>query len=544
MKAERKAAGVPELNAREMFALRCLNAAVNLYGVLTVDECVHLYNHYAKGKPSPVADEMTVEEFVGLVEHLSQALGDAFENPNLSPNQYARLPRYWFSTWIGDKTSPDLIAYYDLTSVDDDLALEITEEKRAQISRRLQETRAEFENIDLNFLPEKEFLDYEEPAFVEETEEVCGLVKFLQSEYHLEEGTAAADVMGILANARLNGAACTEALEYVRDTFGWRPQGQDQLLRLVKALSPALCATRLWRGRGRSTSELCKMGLVEKCEAESIPTDIFDDDDKSEASRVIDGWRRDYDDDDYEDDEEEGDPILPEDIPLSAYNGPIDFRFVKDPAKREAKLAVYEDVQQVTDDFYANHVIKELSADTIDAAVTRFGLGKKNWTHKGLHSEFDLFVSEFTLLLDDQAKETPCQKVLANRDAFDEIDKRAATYYENFRFTCLEILAVKAGVGMKCRDLLTDEDLFLMEKSFSQGDVKGELLLASIAPMEDVYISVGNILPLPHENARAIFDRALDQAGIPAERPIRLSFDQQRKFAAETIKAYVALRTR
>ena len=114
----------------------------------------------------------------------------------------------------------------------------------------------------------------------------------------------------------------------------------------------------------------------------------------------------------------------------------------------------------------------------------------------------------------------------------------------NFRFTGLEILAVKAGVGMKCRDLLTDEDLFLMEKSFSQGDVKGVILFVSIAPMEDVYVSVGNILPLPRENARAIFGQALEKTGISSECPIRLSFDQQRKLAAETIKAYVALRTR
>ena len=536
---DRKAAGVPELNAREMFALRCLNAAVNLYGILTVDECVRLYNHYAKGKPAPVSDEMTVEEFVGLVEHLSQALGDAFENPNLSPNQYARLPRYWFSTWIGDKTSPDLIAYYDLTSVDDDLAPEITEEKRAQISRRLQETRAEFVNIDLNLLPEKEFLDYEEPAFVEETEEACDLVKFLQSEYHLEEGTAAADVMGILSNARLNGAACTEALEYVRDTFGWRPQGSDQLLRLVKALSPALCATRLWRGRGRSTSELCKMGLVEKIEKENIPVDIFDDDEESETSRMINGWRSGCDDD-YEDDEEEGDPILPEDIPLSVYNGPIDFKFVKDSAKRAEKMSVYADVRDVLDDFCRDYIAKLWTKSACEEVASRFGLHAENGVYKGTPLEFGMFLAEFSMLLDDQAEETLCQHALANRKDFDEIDKRVATYYENFRFTWLEVLAVKAGVGMKCRDLLTGEELFLMDEELSLRDMKGKIVIADIAPMEDVYVPIGITLPFPGE--KVVLGQALERLGIPTERPIRLPFDQQRKLAAETIRAYVALR--
>ena len=544
MKAERKAAGVPELNAREMFALRCFNAAVNLYGVLTVDECVKLYNHYAKGKPAPVSDEMTSGEMKELVRRLTETVDAAFMNPDLSTEQRLDLPDVWFSTWFDMKSAPDMIVYYDLTDVIGDHRVKVPEEMEEQVVKHLIETRAAFKELGVNILSEKDFFGYEDPEFAEETEESKALVKFLQNEYALDEDQAEFDVMGILSNARINGSSLTTALEYVRDSLDWRPQGQDQLIRLVNALGPALSATRLWRGRGRSSSELSELGLVPRCETERIPTDIFDDN-ESDLERHWNrtDWNDGYDDD-YEDDEEEGDPILPEDIPLSAYNGPIDFKFVKDPAKRETKLAVYEDVKQVVDDFFSTYVTKLLTTDDCEATAARFGLVRENGVYKNLPFAFGLFLSEFALLLDDQAKETPCQKVLANRDAFDEIDKRAATYYENFRFTCLEILAVKAGVGMKCRDLLTGEDLFLMEKSFSQGDVKGELLLASIAPMEDVYISVGNILPLPREKTSAIFSQALEKTGISSERPIRLSFDQQRKFAAETIKAYVALRTR
>ncbi len=537
---KQKAADVPELNEREMFALRCFNAAVNLYGVLTMDECVTLYNHYAKGKPAPLSDEMTSGEMKELVRRLTETVDAAFMNPALSPAQRLDIPDVWFSTWFDMKSAPDMIVYYDLTDVVGDHGVELPEEREEQVAKHLMETRAAFKELGVNILSEKDFFGYEDPEFAEETEESKALVKFLQNEYVLDEDQAEFDVMGILSNARIYGASLTTALEYVRDSLDWRPQGQDQLIRLVNALGPALSATRLWRGRGRSSSELSKLGLVPRFEAESIPTDIFDDDESGLERHWNRANRNDGYDDDYEDDEEEGEPILPEDIPLSVYNGPIDFKFVKDPAKREAKLAVYEDVQQVVDDFYTDYFIDECPSDSSETTDARFGLAKENGGR--FPPEFSLFLSEFTLLLDDEAKETPCQKVLAKRDDFDEIDKRAATYYENFRFTCLEILAVKAGVGMKCRDLLTDEVLFLMEKSFSQGDVKGEILLASIAPMEDVYISVGNILPLPRENARAIFDRALDQAGISAERPIRLSFDQQRKLAAETIKAYVVLR--
>jgi hypothetical protein len=540
---ERKAADVPELNEREMFVLRCLNAAVNLYGVLTVDECVRLYNHYAKGEPAPVSDEMTVGELEDVMTRLTDAVDAGWANPDTSRGHYVDLPDVWFVPWIPEKDSEGVIVYYDLASLDDDASPEVSERDVARITRRLEETRASFEKIDLNLLPEEDFFDYEVPGFSEETEESEALVKFLQREFQLTEALADYDVASILSNARVNGASCTEALKYIRDTLGWRPQGQDQFMRLIKALSPALSATRLWRGRGRSTSELCKMGLVEKYEAESIPTDIFDDDEESEASRVIDGWRRDSDDDDY-DDEEEGDLILPEDIPLSVYNGPIDFKFVKDPAKREAKLSVYEDVRQAINDFGAVHVKKHLLDGAIAKVCSRFGFHQKNDVFEDVPPDLWLVMTEFALFLDDQVKETPCQCALADSKDFDAIEKRIATYFENFRFTWLEVLAVKAGVGVKCRDLLTGEEIFLMDESFSLYDVKGRVAISHISPMEDVYVSLGNISPLPFGNEKVVLDRILEQLRLPTERPIRLSFDQQRKFAAETIKAYVALRRR
>ena len=284
------------------------------------------------------------------------------------------------------------------------------------------------------------------------------------------------------------------------------------------------------------------MGLVEKIEKENIPTDIFDDN-ESDLERHWNraDWNDGYDDD-YEDDEEEGDPILPEDIPLSVYNGPIDFKFVKDPAKRAEKMSVYADVRDVLDDFCRDYIAKLWTKSACEEVASRFGLHAENGVYKGTPLEFGMFLAEFSMLLDDQAEETLCQHALANRKDFDEIDKRVATYYENFRFTWLEVLAVKAGVGMKCRDLLTGEELFLMDEELSLRDMKGKIVIADIAPMEDVYVPIGITLPFPGE--KAILYQAIERLGISSERPIRLSFDQQRKLAAETIKAYVALRAR
>jgi hypothetical protein len=535
---ERNAACVPELNEREMFALRCLNAAVNLYGILTVDECVRLYNHYAKGKPAPVSDEMTVEELENIVAHAkSVTAADRFDLPF---DQMLDAPECWFELWQMGANMPAVIVYYDFLAGVDGVADPTNDEIR-EVSRRIAKTVADFEKLDLNILPEDEFFDYEEPSYAEETKEAKKFSDFLQDEYYMTRDDADCDVCSIQSHARINGSSLVVALRYIRDECDWRPHSHDDLTKLFDVVIPVLSTTRLWRGRGRTVVELYDLGIGDDIQKEAIPN-VFGIDGMG-TGEIFNTSARDNNDDyddDYEDEEDEGDPILPEDIPLSVYNGPIDFKFVKDPVKREAKLAVYENVQQVVDDFYTDYFIDECPSNSSETTDARFGLAKENGGR--FPPEFSLFLSEFTLLLDDEAKETPCQKVLAKRDDFDEIDSRAATYYENFRFTCLEILAVKAGVGVKCRDLLTGEDLFLMEKSFSQGDVKGVILFASIAPMEDVYISVGNILPLPRENARAIFNRALDQAGIPSKCPIRLSFDQQRKLAAETIKAYVALR--
>ena len=126
--------------------------------------------------------------------------------------------------------------------------------------------------------------------------------------------------------------------------------------------------------------------------------------------------------------------------------------------------------------------------------------------------------------------------MLKRKKKLDDYDRAAAAYYENYRYTWLEVLAVKAGVGMKCRDLLTGEELFLMEKSLSLGDVKGMTVCAGIAPMGAVYLALGTIHPANFENPATILKIALTHLGLPTELPIRLDFADQARFAAETIR--------
>ena len=112
--------------------------------------------------------------------------------------------------------------------------------------------------------------------------------------------------------------------------------------------------------------------------------------------------------------------------------------------------------------------------------------------------------------------------------------------YRQYRYTWLKILDVEPGVGMKCRDLLTGEELFLMETSFSKGDVKGMTVCAGIAPMGSVYLVLGVIHPANFENPATILKIVQTHLSLPTELPIKLSFADQARFAAETIRRIYA----
>ena len=90
------------LSEREEFAFRCMNAAVNLYGVVTLTEMAAIYNHYAAGHGSPISDPMDENEFLDIADVLlTKELDDT-----------------WFSVWLDDKSGIRRVVYCDLTSVD------------------------------------------------------------------------------------------------------------------------------------------------------------------------------------------------------------------------------------------------------------------------------------------------------------------------------------------------------------------------------------------------------------------------------------------
>lgn len=275
------------------------------------------------------------------------------------------------------------------------------------------------------------------------------------------------------------------------------------------------------------------LGLISRLAAEKVP-DVFGFEETDN-----DGCGDDEDDEYYDDDL--GDPIDIDELPPAKYTGPVDFKFVKDAKKREKAIYDYEGVRIVTREFVRHVVMHELTQKERRDAAKRLGFTTDPKTGFILDANLDMVAGDFAAMMDDQHGEPAIKRILKRKDKLEnEYDRAAAAYYENYRYTWLEVLAVKAGVGMKCRDLLTGEELFLMEKSLSLGDVKGMTVCAGIASMGDVYLALGCIHPANFENPATILKIVMTHLGLPTEPPIRLSFADQARFAAETIRRIAA----
>jgi len=521
--------GESGLIAREDFARRCLNAAVNLYGILTFDEFVSLYNRYAKGHESAVSRPMTKEELERLVDRLIEFCERAEEDELDSDEVDKDSPECWFDVWDYKQTGQRLIVQDQFTAVFPDgtpkSPVEWETDYRKDVEKLISKTVAKFVKVELKILPEDEFLEYEEPMYSEETEETKAFEKFLVGEYAVDEDLAGLDVWGIQGEVRCNGATVTNALEYIRDNCEWEPSDDDDFERLVRELGPVVGVTRTWDYRGHTQQEMRRLGLIAREVREDIP-DVF-------------GMQ---DDDEYEGD----DCIRLDDLPKPVYNGPIDFRFVKDAARRDAKMAVYEDVRQILDEFATKYLARELKSNPqrLSDAAVRFGYLERGDDIESLPRDLFLPVGDFVAFMDDADGGPAVRRIAKRKDKMDGYDRLALEYFSNARYTWLTIEAVKAGCGMKCRDLMTGEELFLIDKSVSAGDVKGRTMCLGVVPMEDVYISSGTCSLVYLKDPEAELGEVLAELGLLNERPMHLSFHDQARFVEATARHLQTVRNR
>lgn len=509
---------------RRSYLIECLNAAANLYGVISFPEFMKLYNRYAANHEKPVSDLLMAEE---IKEILAMPPPDELDLDS---------PEIWFGHAEVDGTRYIVAKYGFYTDPYDDDA--VVDEKAVC------EQIEGFEVPDIKILPERDFLLYDEPKAFEETGVTKRFVKFLRQFEGMDKLEAEFAVWDVQEELRYAPSVKIGLLS-LRNTLEIEIDSEDELEDLVDAVIPLVRNTRAWDYRGHTETELVEAGVFKDFRpiAEDARNlylhDLYGED---EADDEDDDSEDDAFDDAEESDEAEIMAELEANLPPAAYpTGPVDFRFVKDKARREQVLAEYQNARQITQNFVRYVLMKEMTEDERKAAAKRLGFDLEQASLLE-RPTLDCVAGDFGSMMDDQNGEPPIKRVLAKEDTLHKIDRLAVAYYKNYRYAWLVVEAAKAGVGLKCRNLMNGEELFLMEMTLSQNpDIKGMTICAGIAPMGQVYMCLGTIHPAAFEPSEAVHKMVRQKLGLPLEGPLDLSFADQARFAEETIRRIHAI---
>lgn len=512
---------------RQERLIGCMNAAVNLYGVVSFAELIRLYNRYAADEPAPVSNLLTeaeIDEILALPPPDDFDLDDQerwFKAVELDGVRYL-VSEYGFAIHIGE---PD-------ERIDE-------EGVRKQLEA--------FVTPDLKVLPWDDFSLYDEPKAFEETGVTKKVAKFLRKEYGYEKTEAEFTVWDLQEVIRYS-ASLYEVLEAARVELGLEVYDRDEFEDLVDVFTPLVRNTRAWEYRGHTETELVNAGVLKGFLGEDVE-DVFDrfmkdaggsDDEEADEDRDAED-RRDWEPDAW-DTGVLSDKDLAEILPPADYpKGPVDFTFVKDRDKREQALADYQNVRTLTSAFVREVLAKALSDEARNAAYRRLGFPVAE-SFEDWNRNLDIVAGDFGIMLDDQSGETVLQKVLKDWDKLSDYHRLGAQYFRNLHYAWLVVEAVKSGVGVKCRNLMNGEELFLMETSFSLNpNVKGMTVCANIAPMGDVYLSLGVLHPADFEPSQAVHRLVRQNLGLPLDGPLDLSPADEARFAEDTIRRIYAL---
>lgn len=251
-------------------------------------------------------------------------------------------------------------------------------------------------------------------------------------------------------------------------------------------------------------------------------------------------------DDEDGDDEEDATPWerarTAEDTPVeglvpSVYpNGPVDFTWVKDPEEKWRRLDEYDLLCPVLMSYVYNRIRTEV--DPKERKSAEKALGIRDDAEQDLDRVRTDFAANIQLLKGTNAR----LRAGAKKDEMKPAFQVAADYYANYSYAWLKIVAMKSGVGLKCANLLSGEELFLMEKSLSVNpQLKGMTLCAGIAPMDgNRYVIVGQGLVADFELPERFLADTLKNVGIEKVPPCSLTSEEQEKLAVSTIRRIAA----
>ena len=202
------------------------------------------------------------------------------------------------------------------------------------------------------------------------------------------------------------------------------------------------------------------------------------------------------------------------------------------------RLAVYLPMREMQMRFVSKCVMPLCDHETFVAATDRLGITCATVGSEDNIETLSSVVGDYAAMMDDSLGLPPIKRLLENPEQFTGDRRRVLEMYRQYRYTWLKALEADPGVGIKCRDLLTGEEVYLMETKLSRTFGISEMTIcvgAGELPNGTI-MALGTISTAGFDNPEAILKIVLSHLGIPSTLPIRLSFADQARFAAETIK--------
>ena len=249
------------ITEREEYIRRCLNAAANLYGVLTMKEFVALYNRYAGKHEAPVSDLISPAEVASVAAKHLEASEHEFETDEIGDDM-------WYRVWTDPRGGETVIAYRDIIEGDGEEADDGFARKNVVRNRK------KWVVEDLKVLPDEDaFFAYEDPQCAEECDELDDLAEMIGGA-DIGDGDTMGDIdaMAMQAQMRINDNRVEDALDYMLDFVEYRPYDEDEYKELVNVLSRLESVTRAWKYRGHTPRELVDEGRLPNQLKEQVPT--------------------------------------------------------------------------------------------------------------------------------------------------------------------------------------------------------------------------------------------------------------------------------
>jgi len=216
-----------------------------------------------------------------------------------------------------------------------------------------------------------------------------------------------------------------------------------------------------------------------------------------------------------------------------------DFNWVKDRGRREEVLSEYVALRGAMQEYIRN-VYKLVGMDDLKDAAAKLGIALEDKTfmfrseaEMAILFDYCVFVERAGGKCSAMSEWIESKKGGAIEDA---MEQKMLDSYAGYRYAWLVPVASKAGFGLRCHDMMTNEDIFLIDRQLSKSASSRRMgLLTGMLPCGDCWMTTGAALPIGASAMNVAFKLVLQQSGLGE--PHALTTEEQVRFAACSISA-------